>query len=211
MNQITVSFAECEPTPTNGYNVLWRELNTFGPYNDAGNFTSAPAIFTDDTLPDGTEYEGVIRSDCSESGSSGSDFGESVAWSTGSIPCKQYTMSKTVGSPSAHYVDCDGVSRDTIILTSTTICTNGHGFTISGGSITIDSESDGPCSFEEPVICHEYRVNSFGSARHITWNDCSTGEAMSTDIVNDDPFNICAVQGSVTTSSGEIIDLGACL
>lgn len=145
MNQITVTFAECEPAPANGYNILWRELNTFGPYNDAGNFTSSPAVFTDDSLPDGTEYEGIIRSDCAGSGESGTDYGTSVPWSTGSIPCKQITMTKTVGTPSAHYIDCDGVAQDTLIETDTVICTNGHGFTISGGGITIVSEVNGPC------------------------------------------------------------------
>lgn len=145
MNQITINFAECEPTPAQGYNILWRELNTFGPYNDAGNFATSPAVFTDDTLPDGTDYEGLIRSNCAESGESGENFGESVAWSTGEVPCKQITMTATVGTPTAHYINCDGVAQDTLIQTETVICTDGHGFTISGGGITIVSEVEGDC------------------------------------------------------------------
>lgn len=82
MNQITVSFIECEPAPANGYNVLWRVVGSSDAYTDAGNFTSSPAIFTEGTNPDGTDYEGIIRSDCSESGTSGSDFGTPVEWTT---------------------------------------------------------------------------------------------------------------------------------
>lgn len=144
-NQITVNFVECENAPANGYNVQWRVLGSFDPMNDAGNFTSSPAVFEDDTNPDGTDYEGIIRADCSESGESGSNFGESVAWSTGEIPCKQYVLSKTVGSPSVHYIDCDGVEHDDPVDTETVICTNGHGFTVSGGGITIVSEVEGNC------------------------------------------------------------------
>jgi hypothetical protein len=147
MNRVTVLFVECTPAPANGYNVQWRVFGTFGAYTDAGNFLTSPAIFDDITNPDGTDYEGIIRSDCSESGSgeSGANFGESVAWTTGAIPCKQITMSATVGTPSAHYIDCDGIEHDTVITTNTVICTNGAGMTISGGGIVINSEVEGPC------------------------------------------------------------------
>lgn len=82
MNQITVNFIECEPTPASGYNILWRVAGSADAYTDAGNFASSPAIFTDNTNPDGTEYEGIVRSDCSGSGESGSDFGTPVDWTT---------------------------------------------------------------------------------------------------------------------------------
>lgn len=85
MNTITVNFIECEPTPANGYNVQWRVAGSADPYTDAGNFTSNPAVFTDSSNPDGTQYEGFIRADCSESGGSGESgslFGNNVSWST---------------------------------------------------------------------------------------------------------------------------------
>lgn len=148
MNRITVQFVECEPAPANGYNIQWREFGTFGAYIDAGNFSNSPAVIDDITLPDGTDYEGIIRSDCTDSGvsgESGENFGESVAWSTGEVPCKEITMTATVGTPSAHYIDCDGIEHDTVITSGTVICTNGAGFTISGGGIVIDNEIDGPC------------------------------------------------------------------
>lgn len=84
MNTITVNFIECSPAPANGYNIIWRVKGSSDSYTDAGNFTSSPAVFTDDTNPDGTDYEGFIRSDCSQSGESGSDYGNPVAWETSS-------------------------------------------------------------------------------------------------------------------------------
>jgi hypothetical protein len=73
MNQITINFYECEPTP-NGYNILYRPFGSDDPYTDAGNFTESPAVFTDDVNPNGTSYEGIIRSDCGET------FGPETPW-----------------------------------------------------------------------------------------------------------------------------------
>lgn len=74
MNKITVSFLVCDPAPVAGYNIKWRIAGSSDPYSDAGNFFVSPAIFYDNTNPAGTEYEGVIRSDC------GTFFGDPVAW-----------------------------------------------------------------------------------------------------------------------------------
>lgn len=60
MNLITLTFAECEPNPSKGYRVQWRVLGSGDPYTDEGNFFSSPAVFTDDTNPPGTLYEGLI-------------------------------------------------------------------------------------------------------------------------------------------------------
>lgn len=82
MNLITVNFTECSPAPANGYNIQYREAGTVDALIDAGNFTSSPAVIEDDTYPDGTQYEGFIRSDCTESGESGSNYGSEILWST---------------------------------------------------------------------------------------------------------------------------------
>lgn len=82
MNQITVSFTECSPAPANGYNILWRVAGSTDPYNDAGNFANSPAVIQDDTNPAGTQYEGIIRSDCTESGDSGINYGNPIDWTT---------------------------------------------------------------------------------------------------------------------------------
>ena len=82
MNTITVSFAPCDPAPANGYNLLWRVAGSSDPYTDEGNFFTSPIQFTDSINPDGTDYEGIIRSDCSESGESGSNFGNPIPWTT---------------------------------------------------------------------------------------------------------------------------------
>lgn len=76
MNHVSVSFTPCSPAPSNGYQVLWRVKNTTGGYIDAGSFTSSPAVFDDGTNPDGTQYEGMIRSNC------GTFFGNPSYWST---------------------------------------------------------------------------------------------------------------------------------
>lgn len=80
MNQITVNFVPCSPAPANGYNVLWRVFGSSDPYTDAGNFATTPAVFTDDSNPPGTQYEGFIRSDCGESGAP--NYGNPIPWST---------------------------------------------------------------------------------------------------------------------------------
>lgn len=82
MNTITVNFIPCSPTPPNGYNIQWRVAGSADPYTDAGNFTESPAIFTDDTNPVGTNYEGIIRSDFTESGESGNRYCNDLSWTT---------------------------------------------------------------------------------------------------------------------------------
>lgn len=85
MNQITINFNECDPAPENGYNIQWRVLGSGDPYTDAGNFFSSPAVFNDEVNPPGTCYEGIIQSDCSPSGESGTVLGEPVGWQSNCI------------------------------------------------------------------------------------------------------------------------------
>jgi hypothetical protein len=82
MNTIHVQFIPCDPAPANGYNIQWRKAGTLDAYTDAGNFFTSPATFTDGSNPDGTQYEGFIRSDCSDSGVSGGNFGNQIPWIT---------------------------------------------------------------------------------------------------------------------------------
>lgn len=78
--KFTVTFTPCSPAPVNGYKLLWREVGSTDPFNDAkaeGNFTSSPIEIVD---PDGgpdTEYEGIIQSDCGDG-----IFGNQVPWTT---------------------------------------------------------------------------------------------------------------------------------
>lgn len=60
MNQITITFLQCDPQPSKGYNVKWRVFGSGDPYTDAGNFFTSPAVFTDTINPPGTIYEGII-------------------------------------------------------------------------------------------------------------------------------------------------------
>lgn len=71
MNQISINFIECDPAPSKGYNVKWRVFGSSDPYTDEGNFFTSPAVFIDNTNPDGTQYEGKLtaqgrNTDCNE-------------------------------------------------------------------------------------------------------------------------------------------------
>lgn len=65
MNQITINFTPCSPSPENGYRVFYREIGdvSFIEYPDA--FTSSPIIFQIEG-PTDQLYEGYIISDCGE-------------------------------------------------------------------------------------------------------------------------------------------------
>lgn len=81
MNTIHIQFIPCSPAPANGYNIQWRVSGTLDAYTDAGNFISSPATFSDNINPDGTQYEGFIRSDCGGI-ESGGTFGNQIPWIT---------------------------------------------------------------------------------------------------------------------------------
>lgn len=62
------------------------------------------------------------------------------------LPCRTYVLEPVSGSPTVQYRDCGGVVRNTSILSSpTSICTNGHGFTPSGGVVNLLDQFDGDC------------------------------------------------------------------
>lgn len=80
MNTITINFIECDAAPENGYIVKWRVRGSGDPYTEEGPFFSTPAIFTDNINPPGTCYEGIMQSDCTPSGTSGSVLGSPIPW-----------------------------------------------------------------------------------------------------------------------------------
>lgn len=88
-NTITVTFTPCTPTPAGGWNIIYRESGSSGGYSSAGPFVSSPAVFGDAmSLPEGTQYEGFIRSDCG-----GGLLGNQVPWSTGSTTVQIVNLS----------------------------------------------------------------------------------------------------------------------
>lgn len=127
MNQITINFETCTPAPINGYNVIWRIKGSSDIFQDAGNFTSSPAIFTDGVNPDDTAYEGFIRADCTESGDSGSVYGPSVAWEVGEEPtecegtCGTFRVT-CVGTPTGTHIfwwyDCNNDYHEQALTTN---------------------------------------------------------------------------------------------
>lgn len=76
-NTITINFTPCTPTPDGGYFIIWRVKGSSDSYTSVGPFTSSPAVFLEGNNPDGTQYEGFIRSDCGEG-----VLGNNVPWST---------------------------------------------------------------------------------------------------------------------------------
>lgn len=147
MNQITVNFIECEPPPVNGYIVTWRVVGSTGGYELAGSFMSSPAVFTDATNPDGSDYEGFITSDCSESGDSGGDFGTPVAWTTFTeepVICLNYHVSNTTSETDTFaYISCDGVTTPVLVgpFSGVDICAR-EGFVYTSGSFTVTPGSE---------------------------------------------------------------------
>lgn len=84
MNQITIDFTPCDPSPINGYRVRFRPVGTMTYFIADPNATTSPFVFVDDQsgADDGVAYEGFIEGDCG-----GGNFGPPVAWSTGSVCC----------------------------------------------------------------------------------------------------------------------------
>lgn len=75
-NTVTLNFTPCEPTPGNGYIILYRVVGSGGGYTNAGSFASSPAVFGTGGS-DGDQYEGFIYSDCD------GVFGDMIPWTTG--------------------------------------------------------------------------------------------------------------------------------
>lgn len=109
-NTVTVAFNACSPTPQNGYRVLYRIKGTADSYTDAGNVTSSPATIIIEGDPEGTDYEGYITSDCSESGID--NFGTPVYWQTASAPvCLNYTVTNNHPDNAVFaYITCAGIT-----------------------------------------------------------------------------------------------------
>lgn len=80
LNIITINFEVCEPTPEDGYIIKYKPVGDPGPYRDApGNpYTLSPVVINDTLDEGGTQYEGIIQSDCGEE----IGLGEEVPWTT---------------------------------------------------------------------------------------------------------------------------------
>lgn len=90
MNIITINFVQCDPMPAKGYHLFWRAVGSGDPYTDGGNFFTTPIVFSDDTNPDGTEYEGILVSEYSHKSCNEMPWStivsESSGQSIGSVP-----------------------------------------------------------------------------------------------------------------------------
>lgn len=139
MNTITITFVECSPAPANGYNILWRLAGSVGGYTNEGNVTNTPAVFTDSTNPDGSDYEGFITSDCTESGESGEsggNFGTPIPWTTVVLVCRNYQVTNNHPDTATFaYISCAG-STTPVFMTSgqtVTVCAQEGEVFVDGG------------------------------------------------------------------------------
>lgn len=210
-NHITVTFTPCSPAPSGGYIIKYRPVGDLGPYRTATGspFTTSPAAWDDTLDAEDTAYEGFIQSDCGD-GNLGLEVPFETEVVVPSVACRTYILSKTVGTPSAHYIDCGGVTRDTLINSGTSICTNGHGFTISGGGITVDSFTDGCCGV--PATCGQYQATGEAAeGTPFTWIDCDGIENNTTIAFNDNfLFCTCDVNPQYSTADVTVVRMGDC-
>lgn len=65
-NQITLPFTLCSPPPANGYIVKYRPAGSSIAYRVVTGVTASPFVITDSNDADGTNYVGVIQSDCGD-------------------------------------------------------------------------------------------------------------------------------------------------
>jgi hypothetical protein len=117
LNNITIDFNPCSPPPANGYKVLYRIAGTLGAYRDGGNFSASPIVIHD-TDPVGTQYEGILKSDCGDG-----IYGPDVPFTTsgsgggggGTPTCHTYHFT-VIGADSDQYrvtgIHCDGTGYD---------------------------------------------------------------------------------------------------
>src|SRR5262245_35160593 len=99
-NQITVEFTDCEPPPQNGYVITYRPVGGNAYRTAPGNFFASPAIWVDNNGdPEGTQYEGFIRSDCG-----GGKLGDLSPWSTSEVEESSEPVSVSVPEPEINFI-----------------------------------------------------------------------------------------------------------
>lgn len=113
MNYISIDFVECSPAPVNGWNVQYRIAGSGDPYTDAGNFGGSPAVIAADDAP-GTDYEGIIRSDCCESGETDC-MGNDIPWTT----VQEESSSGTTTPCFTHVFQVFGSDGESVHITGT--------------------------------------------------------------------------------------------
>lgn len=180
--------------PARGYHLFWRVVGSGDPYTDGGSFFSSPIVFTDETNPFGTEYEGTIRSENHNS------ICDDIYWSTiiqsggsgssgGGVVCKQHEFS-VFGPDSDQYrvtgLNCNGTSYNSGLRYvgdgGLSVCLQVGTYAIenfgTGGAVLQNADND--CSFGFFFLgCG--RGNSAGEAcadavanSRVFWSYCSS-------------------------------------
>lgn len=128
-NTITINFVTCEAPPAGGYTIRYRPVGG-GSYRTTPNVFSSPAVFVDTNDAPGTQYEGILQSDCG-----GGKLGPEIPWTTspggggsgsGSdseppIPCLGYANLTEENVP-VSYIDCVGNQIETEVTPTSSIC-----------------------------------------------------------------------------------------
>lgn len=120
MNTIKINFVECDPVPDGGYIVKWRVRGSGDPYTEEGPFFSSPAIFIDGVNPAGTCYEGIMQTDCTQSGESGQTLGSEIPWLSDCEESGANDYTIELAAPCAgiysNYIIDGGIAGDVVIV-----------------------------------------------------------------------------------------------
>jgi hypothetical protein len=111
-NTVCLDFTPCEPTPANGYVILWRLAGSGGSFATITGVTASPHCFGVGGS-EGDQYEGFIYSDCG-SGITGSQ----IPWSTGTPQTIQIANTVCTGIFSQYEIT-GGNPGDTIVIRAT--------------------------------------------------------------------------------------------
>lgn len=234
-NTITINFTPCTPTPANGYRVKYRKIGDIAYIDYPLTFSESPAVFDDEGAePDGTEYEGLLYSDCG-----GGNFGPGVPWSTLLCAAGFFVESSipdaTANTPYNQILNLSGtppfvlgaVTKPTwmnVSIVGNTVILNGtpdDGDVLSGATIQIQVSNCGGsiATFTDSTfavlpdgcVCIRYRLkNNTIVDRDFTYVNCD-GDAVEDELNPSETRIICACEGTVSAESGvTVTNQGAC-
>lgn len=149
--------------PSRGYRVFWRVAGSGDPYTDAGNFFTSPAVFTDETNPPGTEYEGTIAAQLHSS------FCDPINWSTIEDSGGSGSSGGSGGPPPTYY-------RFEAEVYSCLNCSEPIGTTIVA-------------SLSPSVILYKYYIAQFGG--DVVYRPIATSTGIQSDNIVGPPYNNC--------------------
>lgn len=233
---VTINFntEDCDPIPSGGFKITYREQGSVGPYIDGGTFPGSPAIVIIEDAPDCAQYEGFLQSVC--------DFGilgALIPWAT--VPCVPVppaevdivanidgTVTVTLPVVGNYHVkiieqtgedDCESVPAEEFDITDDDEGTSGvlpNGTYFACVASTCDNGCVVSAYVSSPEVevsaatCRIYQNTDVVNATNVSWTDCNGNPHGPMDITPGS--NFCADPGSVTgPDEGSLTDMGPCV